>query len=60
MDSSAATSPTDDLVASTLPALTWARVLLLAKQHGLVGLLCVAMVYQMGVLSSAQSYMCGV
>ena len=37
MDPNASTSPTDELVASTVPALTWARVLLVAKQHGVVG-----------------------
>lgn len=59
-DLNGATSTTDELVASTLPALTWARVLLVAKQHGIVGALCVLMVYQMGLLASAQNYMCGV
>ncbi len=60
MDSSAPTSTTDDLVASTVPALTWARVLLVAKQHGVVAALCVLMIYQLGLIASAQSYMCGV
>ncbi len=60
MDPKAATSPTDELVASTLPALTWARVLLVAKQHGVVGALCILMIYQLGLIASAQSYMCGV
>ncbi len=60
MDSSAPTSTTDEIVASTVPALTWARVLLVAKQHGVVGALCVLMIYQLGLLASAQSYMCGV
>ena len=60
MDPNGPTSLTDDLVASTVPALTWARVLLVAKQHGIVGALCVLMVYQMGLLASAQNYMCGV
>ncbi len=60
LDPKAATSPTDELVASTLPALTWARVLLVMKQHGVVGALVILMIYQMGLLASAQSYMCGV
>jgi ABC-type phosphate/phosphonate transport system permease subunit len=60
MDPNGPTSPTDELVASTVPALTWARVLLVAKQHGIVGALCALMIYQMGLLASAQNYMCGV
>ena len=60
LDPKAASSATDDLVTSTLPALNWARVLLVAKQHGIVGALCVLMIYQMGLLASAQNYMCGV
>ncbi len=56
----AASSPADDLVISTLPALSWARVLLLAKQHGVVAALCLLMIYQIGLMSSAQAYMCGV
>ncbi len=60
MDSSAPTSTTDEIVASTVPALTWARVLLVMKQHGVVGALVVLMIYQLGLLASAQSYMCGV
>ncbi len=60
MDPNAPTSTTDELVASTVPALTWARVLLLAKQHGVVAALCVLMVYQVGLMAKAQSYMCGV
>ena len=60
MDSSAPTSTTDEIVASTVPALTWARVLLVAKQHGVVGALCILMLYQLEIFASAQSYMCGV
>ena len=60
MDPNGSTSTTDELVASTIPALSWSRVLLVAKQHGIVGALCVLMVYQMGLLASAQNYMCGV
>ncbi len=60
MDPNATTSPTDEIVASTLPALTWARVLLVAKQHGIVGALCILMLYQLEIFASAQSYMCGV
>jgi len=55
-----ATSPTDELVTSTLPALYWARVLLFAKQHGVVAGLCLLMAYQIGLLNSAQQYVCGV
>jgi len=60
MDPAGTSSPTDDLVASSLPALSWARVLLFAKEHGLVAGLCLAMAYQIGFMSSAQSYMCGI
>ena len=55
-----ASSPADELVISTLPALSWARVLLLAKQHGVVAGLCLIMAYQIGIMASAQAYMCGV
>ncbi len=60
MDPADTSFTTDEIVASSLPALSWARVLLVAKQHGVVGALCVLMIYQMGLLASAQSYMCGV
>ena len=59
-DPAGTSSVTDDLVTSTLPALSWARVLLFAKQHGIVAALCLMMAYQIGVISQAQSYMCGV
>ena len=54
------TSATDDLVTSALPALQWARFLQLAKQHGLVFALCVMMAYQIGVVATATTYVCGV
>jgi len=60
LDPNGPTSATDEIVASTVPALTWARVLLVAKQHGIVGALCVLMIYQVGLLASAQNYMCGI
>ncbi len=60
MDPNASTSTTDELVASTVPALTWARVLLFAKQHGVVAALCLLMAYQIGLMASAQQYVCGV
>jgi hypothetical protein len=60
LDPKGSTSPTDELVASTIPALTWARVLLLAKQHGVVAALCLLMAYQIGIMASAQQYVCGV
>ena len=60
LDPNGPTSPTDELVASTVPAITMARVLLLAKQHGVVVALCFLMAYQIGMISQAQSYMCGV
>ncbi len=60
LDPNGPTSPIDDLVTSTVPALTWARVLLLAKQHGVVAALCLLMAYQIGLMSSAQQYVCGV
>jgi len=56
----AASSATDVIVTSTLPALSWARVLLFAKQHGVLSALCLLMAYQVGVMASAQAYMCGV
>ncbi len=60
MDPNGSTSTTDEIVASTIPALTWARVLLLAKQHGVVAALCLLMAYQIGIMASAQQYVCGV
>lgn len=60
MDSAEQTSASDELVTSVLPALSWARVLLLAKQHGVVAALCLLMAYQIGLMSQAQSYVCGV
>lgn len=54
------TTAADDLVTSALPALQWARFLQLAKQHGLVFALCVMMAYQIGVIATAQTYVCGV
>lgn len=60
MDPAGQTSATDELVTSALPALTWARVLLLAKQHGVVAALCFLMAYQIGLMSQAQEYVCGV
>jgi hypothetical protein len=59
MDSAGTSSPTDEVVISSLPALSWARVLLVAKQHGVVGALCILMLYQLEIFASAQSYMCG-
>jgi len=60
-DPAGSTSPIDDVVVSTaLPALSWARVLLFAKQHGVVAGLCLVMAYQIGMIAQAQSYMCGV
>ncbi len=60
MDPVDTSSTTDELVTSSLPVLSWARVLLLAKQHGVVAALCVLMAYQVGLMAQAQSYMCGV
>ncbi len=56
----AASSATDELVISTLPVLNWARVLLFAKQHGVVSALVLIMAYQIGLMASAQQYVCGV
>lgn len=56
----AASSTSDEIVISTLPALGWARVLLFAKQHGVLAALCLMMAYQIGVMASAQAYVCGV
>lgn len=50
----------DEIVTSAFPALMWPRVLLFAKQHGIVAALCLLMAYQVGVIASAQDYMCGV
>ena len=58
--SGADTSATDDIVTSMVPALSWARVLLFAKQHGVVAALCLLMAYQIGLMASAQQYVCGV
>ncbi len=61
MDPVVPTSPADsEMVISVLPALGWARVLLFAKQHGVLAALCLMMAYQIGVIASAQNYMCGV
>lgn len=60
MDSNGPTSTTDDLVASTVPALTWARVLLFMKQHGIVAGLCLLMLYELGTVAALQAQMCGV
>ncbi len=54
------TSATDEIVTSMVPALSWARVLLFAKQHGVVAALCLLMAYQIGVIAQAQTYVCGV
>ena len=53
-------STTDEIVTTALPALQWARLLQLAKQHGVVAALVVLMAYQIGVLATAQTYVCGV
>ena len=53
-------STTDEIVTTALPALQWARFLQLAKQHGLVFALCVMMAYQIGMVATAQTYVCGV
>lgn len=47
-------------VANTVSGLYWPRVLLFAKQHGIVAALCLMMAYQIGVISEAQSMVCGV
>mgnify|MGYP000984587740 FL=1 len=59
-ESAGQTTATDDLVTSALPVLQWARLLQFAKQHGVVAALVVLMAYQIGVLATAQTYMCGV
>ncbi len=58
MDPSEETS--SEVVTSVFPALMWPRVLLFAKQHGIVAALCLLMAYQVGMIASAQDYMCGV
>jgi len=57
-DTSSITDP--EMVASALPALGWARVLLVVKEHGILAALCLMMAYQIGAISQAQAYMCGV
>jgi len=42
------------------PPLLQARLLLFAKQHGVVAALCLCMLYQIGILSQIQSTVCGV
>ena len=54
------TSPADVIVDTALPVLQWARFLQLVKQHGLVFALCVMMAYQIGMIATAQTYVCGV
>lgn len=54
------TSASEEIISNALPALQWARFLQLAKQHGLVFALCVMMAYQVGVIATAQTYVCGV
>lgn len=60
LDPNGPTSPTDELVASTVPAISMARVLLVLKEHGIVAALVLMMAYQIGFMSQAQSFMCGV
>ena len=60
LESAESTSPADVIVNTALPALQWARFLQLVKQHGLVFALCVMMAYQVGVIATAQTYVCGV
>ena len=54
------TSTADVIVDTALPVLQWARLLQLAKQHGVVAALVVLMAYQIGMLAYAQTYVCGV
>jgi hypothetical protein len=61
MDSVDTSSPIDpEMVASSLPALGWARVLLFMKQHGIVAGLCLLMLYELGTVAALQAQMCGV
>ena len=41
-------------------ALTWARVLLFVRTHGVAGLALVFAMYAMGVFDRAQTYGCGI
>ena len=54
------TSPADVIVDTALPALQWARVLLIVKQHGIVAALVLVTIYQIGLIAQAQTYVCGV
>ena len=61
MTDPAGTSSSSDVeIVSPLSALSWARVLLFARQHGVVAALCLMMLYQLGVMATAQNYVCGV
>jgi hypothetical protein len=55
-------SPTEDgdAVLPPLSALSWARVLLFGKQHGVVAALVLITIYQVGLIAQAQQYVCGV
>ncbi len=60
-DPTGTSSPSNNAeIVSPLSALSWARVLLFAKQHGVVAALCLLMAYQIGLMASAQQYLCGV
>lgn len=43
-----------------LAALNWARVLQVVQRHGLTGVICMLLAYQLGWIASAQSQVCGV
>jgi hypothetical protein len=51
-------SPTDE-TSPPVPALQWARVHQLIKQHGLTGVILILLAYQMGLLGQAQTGVCG-
>lgn len=57
MDLSGKSSPSDISPAS---ALNWARVLLFAKQHGVVAALVLVTAHSLGIFAQAQTTMCGV
>ena len=51
----------DDLSASPVgEVLTWARVLLFVRAHGVAGFALVVALYAMGFFTKAQTYGCGV
>jgi UDP-N-acetylenolpyruvoylglucosamine reductase len=49
-----------ETVPVSLAALNWARVLQFVQRHGLTGLICLALAYQLGWIARSQATMCGI